>query len=132
MNKPTARQGDKVVGLDTHIVMVPSPAGPMPVPTPMPFQGDLAQELSPDVFVQNKAIATSGSVALNSPAHVPPGGPFQKPPSNRGTIQTGQAAVLVNNKPVARLGDPVLTCNDPADAPNGVVIADSSVWVGDG
>jgi len=37
--KPAAKQGDLVVGIDTHIVMVPSPAGPVPTATPMPFSG---------------------------------------------------------------------------------------------
>jgi uncharacterized Zn-binding protein involved in type VI secretion len=39
--------------------------------------------------------------------------------------------VLINNKQAARMGDPAMTCNDPADAPNGTVIASGSVLVGD-
>jgi len=39
MGNPAAKEGDKVVGVDTHIVMIPSPAGPIPTPTPMPFNG---------------------------------------------------------------------------------------------
>lgn len=131
MSRPAAKKGDRVVGLDTHILMVPTPAGPMPTPTPMPFCGELGEELSPNVLVQNKPVAMKGSAAKNAPDHVPAAGSFQKPPANRGTIQTGNDRVLVNNRPIARLGEPAMTCNDPADAPNGTVIADSSVWVGD-
>ena len=37
---PAAKQGDRVQAMDTHIVMVPSPGGPVPTPTPgHPFSG---------------------------------------------------------------------------------------------
>jgi uncharacterized Zn-binding protein involved in type VI secretion len=68
---------------------------------------------------------------MNSPAHVPPGGPFQKPPANKGTIQMGSQTVKINDKQAARLGDAAITCNDPADAPQGTVIAAGSVLAGD-
>jgi uncharacterized Zn-binding protein involved in type VI secretion len=46
------------------------------------------------------------------------GGPFQRPPSNSGKVLVSRpATVLVNNLPLAVLGDPVTTCNDPTDAP---------------
>lgn len=131
MSRPAAKKGDRVVGLDTHILLVPTPAGPMPTPTPMPFHGKLEDDLAADVFLDDQPVATKGSVARNSPAHAPAAGPFQRAPSNRGTVQTGNDRVLVNGKPVACLGDPVVTCNDPADAPNAAVIADGSLWVGD-
>src|SRR5262245_27537655 len=98
--KPVAKQGDQVVGTDTHVIMIPSPGGPVPTPTPMPFNGILTGELSADVFVENMAAATKGSKATNTPPHVPTGGPFQKPPSNEGTIQVGSAIVLINDKEV--------------------------------
>jgi uncharacterized Zn-binding protein involved in type VI secretion len=125
-----AKQGDKVVAVDTHIVMIPSPGGPVPTPMPMPFNGALSGALSSDVLIENKPAATKTSTATNTPAHVPAGGPFQRPPSNKATIQTGSSNVLINNKQAARTGDPALTCNDPADAPNGSVIGSGSVLVG--
>lgn len=131
MTKPAAKRGDRIVGVDTHIVMVPSPGGPVPTPMPMPFAGALSSELSQDVQIENKPAAVVGSVAMNSPAHVPPGGPFQKPPANKGTIQMGSQTVKINDKQAARLGDAAITCNDPADAPQGTVIAAGSVLVGD-
>ncbi|XXT39298.1 hypothetical protein WMF13_40875 [Sorangium sp. So ce513] len=44
--KPAAKQGDKVVGIDTHVVMLPSPGGPVPTPAPLPFSGTLNGDLS--------------------------------------------------------------------------------------
>ncbi|WP_437731463.1 PAAR domain-containing protein [Sorangium sp. So ce1335] len=129
--KPAAKRGDKIVGIDTHVVMVPSPGGPVPTPTPMPFNGDLSGDLSADVLVEDRPAAVQGSTATNAPAHVPAGGTFQRPPSNKARIQVGSKTVLINDRPAAHLGDPALTCNDPADAPNGSVIASGTVLVGD-
>lgn len=133
MGQPAAKKGDQVVGLDTHILMIPSPGGPVPTPTPMPFSGMLDGALSSDVMADNQPIAVEGSTASNMPSHIPAGGPFQKPPANKGTVQTGSgsATVLANNKPVAKNTSTVMTCNDPADAPNGNVIAVGTVFVGD-
>jgi uncharacterized Zn-binding protein involved in type VI secretion len=130
VSQPAAKQGDNVVGVDTHIIMIPSPTGPVPTPMPMPFCGTLLDELSDDVVIENMAAATKGSKAKNLPPHIPAGGPFQKPPSNEGTIQMGSAKVLINDKDAARLGDTVMTCNDPADAPNGSIVCGSTVLVG--
>jgi uncharacterized Zn-binding protein involved in type VI secretion len=128
--KPAAKQGDKVVAVDTHIVMIPSPGGPVPTPMPMPFNGMLSGDLSQNVLIENMAAATKGSTATNGPAHIPTGGPFQNPPSNKATVQMGSSKVLINDKPAAHSGDTAMTCNDPADAPNGTVIAVGTVIVG--
>jgi uncharacterized Zn-binding protein involved in type VI secretion len=131
MGEPSAKQGDRVTGTDTHVVLIPSPGGPVPTPTPMPFAGILSDALSPDVLIENMPAATDGSVAVNTPPHVPAGGPFQTPPSNQGKVQVASRSVLVNDKPAARSGDPAMTCNDPADAPAGTVTAGGSVLIGD-
>ncbi|HEY4120623.1 MAG TPA: PAAR domain-containing protein [Byssovorax sp.] len=125
-----AKQGDRVVGVDTHVVLVPSPGGPVPTPTPLPFSGPLGDALAASVKVDGRAIATVGSVATNSPAHVAPSGPFQRPPTNRATVSGGSATVLAGGKGVARAGDPAKTCNDPADQPNGSIVAAGTVLVG--
>ena len=130
-DKPAAKQGDSVVGIDTHIIMVPSPAGPVPTPMPMPFNGQLSVELSPDVMVDNMPAATVGSQAMNTPPHIPTGGPFQKPPGNLAKVQMGTKKVLINDKDAARVGDPAMTCNDPADAPNGTIVGASTVLLGE-
>ncbi len=130
MGKPAAKQGDMVVATDIHIVMIPSPGGPIPTPLPHPFTGQLDGQLSSDVNIDGKPAATQGSTATNSPAHIPQGGPFQSPPANRAEIMLGSTSVFVNGKPLARAGDTALTCNDPADLPNGSVIAAGTVFAG--
>jgi uncharacterized Zn-binding protein involved in type VI secretion len=128
--RSAAKKGDKVVGIDTHVLMVPSPTGPVPTPTPMPFTGVLGGALSRNVIIQDQAAAVEGSTASNMPAHFATVGPFQKRPSNQGSVYAGSAAVLINDKPAARSGDPALTCNDPQDAVNGTVIALGTVLFG--
>ncbi len=130
MGQPAAKQGDKVVGVDTHIIMVPSPTGAVPTPLPHPFSGILQQGLSTDVMIQGMPAATVNSIAMNTPPHVPQGGPFQKPPMNQGKILMGSTTVFINGKPAARAGDTAMTCNDPVDAPVGTVVAVSTVMIG--
>ncbi len=96
----------------------------------MPFAGQLDGALSGDVMVDGKAAAVKGSTASNTPAHVPAGGPFQKPPANQATVDAGSTTVFFGNAPAARAGDAALTCNDPSDAPNGTILADGTVLVG--
>jgi uncharacterized Zn-binding protein involved in type VI secretion len=130
MGQPAAKQGDQIVATDTHIVMIPSPGGPVPTPLPHPFAGQLDGSLSGDVNIEGKAAAVQGSTATNTPAHVPQGGPFQKLPSNKATVQLGSGTVLINGKPAARNGDKAMTCNDPADLPAGTIVAAGTVLIG--
>ena len=130
MGKPAAKQGDQVVATDIHIIMIPSPGGPVPTPLPHPFAGQLDNALSSDVNIDGMPAATQGSKASNMPPHIPSGGPFQTPPKNQAEIMLGSMTVMINGKPAARMGDTALTCNDPSDLPNGQVIAASSVMIG--
>jgi uncharacterized Zn-binding protein involved in type VI secretion len=130
MGQPAAKQGDQVLATDTHVVMIPSPGGPIPTPLPHPFTGQLDGSLSSDVNIQGKPAAVQGSAASNVPSHIPQGGPFQMPPANKATIQLGSGTVLINGKPAARNGDVALTCNDPSDLPVGTVVAVSTVLIG--
>jgi uncharacterized Zn-binding protein involved in type VI secretion len=126
MPQPAARQNDPVTGTDIHILLVPSPGGPVPTPTPLPFTGQLMVGLSADVLINGLPAAVQGSVAQNTPPHLcPPPATFSKPPTNQGRVLIGSPTVLVNGKPLARLGDQVATCNDPADLPAGVISAGS-------
>lgn len=126
MPQPAARQNDPVTGMDVHILMVPSPGGPVPTPTPLPFTGQLLTGLSTDVLINGLPAAVQGSVAQNIPPHIcPPPATFSKPPTNQGRVVIGSPTVLVNGKPLARLGDSVATCNDPADLPAGTISAGS-------
>ena len=130
MGQPAAKQGDQIVGVDTHIVMIPSPGGPVPTPLPHPFSGLIDGSLSNDVKIMGMPAATVNSTATNTPPHIPQGGPFQTPPSNRGTIMMGSATVLINGKGAARNGDTANTCNDPTDMPVGTIIAVGTVLIG--
>jgi uncharacterized Zn-binding protein involved in type VI secretion len=132
MGTPAAKLGDQIVGTDIHIVMVPSPGGPVPTPLPHPFLGLIDNGLSSNVNIMGMPAATQNSTASNTPAHIPtpPGTTFQKPPSNRATIQIGSPTVRINGKPAARNGDVALTCNDPSDLPVGTVVAVSTVMMG--
>jgi uncharacterized Zn-binding protein involved in type VI secretion len=130
---PAARKTDPVVGIDTHIVNVPSGTGVVPTALPHPFSGSLQNEVSDNVLINELGAATVGSVAINQPSHLPtpPGTSFVNPPSNRGTVQTGFPLVLINGKDAARAGDPVRTCNDPTDLPVGSIVSGSpTVFIG--
>ena len=132
MGNPAAKQGDQIIGFDTHLVMVPSPSGQIPTPLPHPFTGIINGGLSGDVKIMGFPAATVGSTADNIPPHVPqpPGVSFQMQPSNKATIQIGSQTVRINGKMAARNGDPALTCNDPGDVPIGQVIAAATVFIG--
>ena len=130
MGQPAAKQGDRVMATDTHIIMIPSPGGPVPTPLPHPFIGMLSQGLSTNVSIQGMPAATVDSIAMNTPPHIPQGGPFQKPPSNQGKIIMGSPTVYIGGKQAARNGDMAQTCNDPTDLPIGTVMAVSTVFIG--
>ncbi|ONI81521.1 hypothetical protein ALI144C_19600 [Actinosynnema sp. ALI-1.44] len=127
MTMPAAKLGDQVVGVDVHIVLVPSPTGPVPTPVPLPFDGKIVDGCSGNVLIEGAPAAVVGSAAANSPVHVPPGGEFETPPTNRGTLVAGNPTVLVNGKPLARSGDQVTTCNDPVPEPTSAIIATGTV-----
>lgn len=127
MAAPAAKQGDRIVATDVHLIQPPGTAPPAPVPHP--FSGVLSGGLSGDVTIQGMAAATVGSTATF--VHLPQGGTFVVPPRNQGRIVRGSATVLINGKPAARAGDTAITCNDPADLPAGTVVASGTVIVGD-
>jgi uncharacterized Zn-binding protein involved in type VI secretion len=130
MGLPAAKQGDQIVGTDTHIVMIPSPGGPVPTPLPHPFMGQIDGSVSSTVLIEGKGAAVVGSTASNMPAHVPQGGPFQTPPKNSAGIMMGSTTVLIDGKQAARNGDTANTCNDPSDMPVGQVVAMGTVLIG--
>lgn len=131
MGQPAAKQGDQIVAIDTHIVIVPG-TPPTPTPLPHPFTGIINGSVSSDVNIMGMAAATVDSTADNTPPHIPtpPGTAFQNPPANKATIRLGSPTVNINGKMAARNGDTAMTCNDPADLPNGQVIAVGTVLIG--
>ncbi len=128
MGQPAAKLGDKVVAVDIHIIQPPGPVPPLPVPHP--FLGMIDGGVSSNVFINGMPAATLGSTATNLPPHIPIGGTFVNPPTNKATIIKGSAIVMINGKPAARLGDTAITCNDPAPLPVGTVVAVSNVLIG--
>lgn len=124
MGNPAATLTSQVVAVDTHIVMVPTPGGPVPMPLPHPFVGQITSATCPTVNVGGQPVATVNSVAQNAPPHIPtpPGTTFMRPPSNQGTVMLGSMTVMAGGQGVARISDKVITCNDPADLPQGQIV----------
>ena len=130
MGQPAAKEGDQIMATDTHIVMIPAAPSPIPTPLPHPFVGMIDGELSSDVNIDGMPAATVDSTASNTPPHIPQGGPFQSPPSDKGTVTMGSQTVMINGKGAARNGDMAETCNDPSDLPVGTVMAVGTVMIG--
>lgn len=132
MGQPAAKQGDQITAVDIHIVMVPTPGGPVPTPLPHPFAGIIDGGLSSDVKIMGLPAATEGSTASNQPPHIPtpPGTSFQIPPTNQATILRGSATVRINGKGAARAGDQAQSCADPSPNPGAVVVASGTVMIG--
>lgn len=130
MGQAAAKEGDQVMATDIHIIMIPAVPSPIPTPLPHPFTGIIDGELSSDVNIMGKPAATVDSTATNTPSHIPQGGPFQSPPSNKATIKLGSSTVKINGKAAARNGDMAETCNDPSDLPGGTVMAVGTVNIG--
>ena len=132
MGLPLAKQGDQIVATDMHLVLVPAPPGP-PVPTPLPhpFTGIINSNLSPNVKIGGMPAATVGSIADNTPPHIPmpPGTTFVNPPTNKATITMGSNTVFINKKPAARMGDMAQSCFD-IPGPPATVVAAGNVMVG--
>lgn len=121
MGQAAAKQGDSIVNAaDIHVVLVPSPGGPVPTPQPFPFNGKLSTLTSLNVRINGRPAATVGSMAQNVPPHVPAGGTFQVPPTNLGRVVTGSPSVRINGRAAARMGDLCETCHDvPPGGPQG-------------
>ena len=125
--KQIAVQGDKVMGFDVHIMVVPSGNGTTTVPLPHPFIGKLADKLSKDVKIKDKACATKDSVAKHDDSmhmQLPGTIKFQNNPKKEGKVTGGTSSkVKINGKEAAVIGSQVSTCNDVGAQNNSTVIA---------
>jgi len=132
MGKPAVKQGDQIIAVDIHIVMVPSPGGPVPTPLRHPFAGIINGSLSSNVRVMGMPAATQGSTANNQPPHLPtpPGTVFQIPPTNQATIMMGSVTVRINGKPAARVGDMAQSCADPIPNSAAQIVGAGTVFIG--
>ena len=60
MGQPAATQDSQVIAVDTHIVMIPSPGGPIPTPLPSPFSGRITGGTIATVKIMGKPAAVVG------------------------------------------------------------------------
>ena len=123
---PAARKNDQVVGVDIHIIMIPTPGGEVPTPWPHPFAGKITNGCSTNVKIEGQPAATKDCEVKNDMNHIPMGPRFQKNPDNKGKIMLGSFTVKINGKPAARVGDMVQTCNDPAPLPTSAIVKGAS------
>ena len=74
MGQPAAKQGDKVMATDTHIVMIPSPGGPVPTPLLKSLVPSwTTAQLTKQAMVGNFAMPNlSGTVSSCSPTFFTP------------------------------------------------------------
>jgi uncharacterized Zn-binding protein involved in type VI secretion len=121
-----ARKNDRIVGLDTHIVLLPAPTGKVPTPMPMPFSGPITDALAATVFADGKPVALVGSKADNSPGHTAPGGDFMKTPDDKATVSEGSGTVKADGKAVARVGDAADSCDDMGATKSSHIVASGS------
>ena len=128
MGMPAAKQGDQITASDMHMIQPPGAAPP--VLTPHPFAGVIDGGLSTNVNIMGMPAATKDSTATNTPPHLPIGGTFVNPPTNKATIMMGSSLVNINGKAAARNGDTAKTCNDPTDQPVGTIVATGTVNFG--
>jgi hypothetical protein len=85
-----AKHLDPVLGIDTHLLLIPTPAGPIPTPIPSPFvemlfdRADYKPGSGATVLINGLPRAHPGTAAIAVVPHIPLGGPFLKPPANKG------------------------------------------------
>lgn len=132
MGVPAAKIGDTIVGICTHIIMIPSPGGPVPTPIPgHPFNAPISLNVSMNVMVNGQPAATQGSQGMtNIGQHPPMGGPFQIPPTFMGTVMMGSATVMINGKGAARMADTCQSCGDIPVPGVQVVATSPNVMIG--
>jgi RHS repeat-associated protein len=127
---------DVVLGVDLHMVMVPTPAGPVPTPLPHPFTGIVFDPVGAAVgaVMGGGAVLVNGLPAANTGTAVkavikhiptPPGVSFAPNdiPGNEGTLVTGSKTVSFGGASAARFGSMVSSCNFPLNLPTSVCMA---------
>lgn len=115
---PVAKMMDPVMGVDIHIILIPTPGGPVPTPIPHPFIGmvfdpmEYVPFIGATVLTNSVPRAQAGSECKNIPPHIPMGGPFAKPPGNEGEVFMGSSTVLAEDEPLSFMAMPVISCTD--------------------
>ena len=125
--KQVAKQNDRVVGFDTHIMVILAGTGTANVPLPHPFIGQIKGKVSSNVKMGYKGVATKGSVARHDDSmhlQLPGTIQFLNSPKKEGEVTGGTIGeVKVNGKEVAVVGSLVSTCNDVGMRDNSTIVA---------
>ena len=125
--KQMAAQDDRVMGMDVHIMVIPSGPSTTTAPLPHPFIGKLDDGLSDDVSIGDKKAALKGSKAKHDDSmhmQLPGTIKFQNNPKKEGEVTGGTSpTVKINGKETAVIGSLVTTCNDIGARNNSTVIA---------
>lgn len=125
--KQMAAQDDRVMGMDVHIMVIPSGPSTTTSPLPHPFIGKLDDGLSDDVIIGDKKAAVKGSKAKHDDSthmQLPGTIKFQNNPKKEGEVTGGTSStVKIDGKEAAVIGSLVTTCNDIGARNNSTVIA---------
>ena len=125
--KQMAAQDDRVMGMDVHIMVIPSGPSTTTAPLPHPFIGKLDDGLSDDVSIGDKKAAAKGSKAKHdnlTHMQLPGTIKFQNSPKKEGEVTGGTSpTVKIDGKEAAVIGSLVTTCNDIGARNNSTVIA---------
>ena len=108
-------------------MVIPSGPSTTTAPIPHPFIGKITDEISDDVKIKDKGVATKGSKAKHDDSmhmQLPGTIQFQNSPKCEGEVTGGTGTkVKVNGKEVAVIGSQVTTCNDMGMQNNSTIIA---------
>ena len=125
--KQMAAQDDRVMGMDVHIMVIPSGPSTTTVPLPHPFIGKLDDGFSDDVSIGDKKAALKGSKAKHDDSmhmQLPGTIKFQNNPKKEGEVTGGTSStVKIDGNEAAVIGSLVTTCNDIGARNNSTVIA---------
>lgn len=124
-----ARKNDRIIGMDTHVVMMPTPGGQVPTPLPFTFSGTISDGVASSVKADDLPVAVVGSTAPNSPPHIAVGGSFQNAPKDEATVVVGSSTVFANDKQVARMGDAADSCDEIGATNNAHIVGGSATVV---
>jgi RHS repeat-associated protein len=140
---------DLVIGVDIHNHLVPTPAGPVPMPLPQPYVGlvgnpaglmvSLVQDLAISlvqsgslqlptgpVLVNGFPATTTAESARNLPVllhlPMPPGVSHVKPPTGSASFPLGVLKVSFAGNSAIRLSDMARSCADPVPMPTSKVV----------
>ena len=131
-----AKWGDPVLGIDVHLVVIPSPPGVAPLPHPFvgvvfdPLGAALGAAMGAvfggggPVFVNGMPAGNTGTEAMNLPHFPTPPGTAAAPadpPDNEGTLLTGSKTVKFGGSSQSRELSSAISCSFPVDLPTSVV-----------